>query len=930
MQLRSPLLLLILLAAMTAPLPAAPPFQRIDPPSDLRGSSDSVAQASDGVLYLGAERSLLRYDGARWERIALPSEGSVRSLLVDRLGQLWVGAYDRPGRLQRQRDGSERFLPLPCPPCEQPGHRLADIWELHEHPDGVFMQALHDVLWYDLEGTLKAHWQHPGRFGELAIDGNQVLLQFRGEGLKVLAGAHFEPWPGGEQFASGRISTLAAVGDGRWLIVDNTPRIGLLAADGQWQPMALAVEDVAALVHGRKVAAQEWLFSGGGGQLRWISLDGRVLERLRTGANYQTDLQFDRQGGLLVVDSEGIARLDWPPNADLSSTAEGLSGQIYRLLPEPARLLALSSSGVLLRPAAAAAFSSQPWTSQEAWDLLPWDGRWILAESYGLRWIDGDDRARPLGPDDLYPRRLLRSRLQPDRLWIGGEHGVALYDFGQQPPRLLRAHRPGLLLDSLAELDADRILLGSQQYGLWQAHWQAAAGLQLQALDSRPLASRLSVLAEGILLSQPGQLAWWRPEGAESTDLDGLAALLHGDETVNVLQGLDGERWAHTHNTLFHYTRERGWREQPAASELGAIHSLALDHQQRLLVGGSGRLLELRVDDGHETATPPLRLTRVAVERAGRAAEAQPLTGGVELAGGFGGLRFEVALADLRSGPPPQYRLRLRELSEDFPGWSEASSLLVGRLPAGDYHFEAEVRRGRDGSRQQLSYRFQVLPRWHEYSSLRLALALALLALASWWYGRRSRARLRRLRAHNSELDALVQQRTVDLERANRQLREWADQDGLTGVGNRRLFDAALQQALQRARQFGQPLALLMCDLDHFKEYNDGHGHLAGDALLRRLGGLLRQQAREGSVVARYGGEEFVVIAPGCQLDQAAALAERLRRRVAEELPGTTASFGYAVFDPRRDQQPEQLIERVDAALYRAKHAGRNRCEAAP
>nr|WP_282452656.1 diguanylate cyclase [Lysobacter sp. CAU 1642] len=159
-----------------------------------------------------------------------------------------------------------------------------------------------------------------------------------------------------------------------------------------------------------------------------------------------------------------------------------------------------------------------------------------------------------------------------------------------------------------------------------------------------------------------------------------------------------------------------------------------------------------------------------------------------------------------------------------------------------------------------------------------------------------------------------------------------ADLDGLTGIANRRRLDEYLPIAWERCVQRGRSLALLLVDIDHFKHYNDTQGHLAGDELIRRMADLLRTGMRRSEdLVARYGGEEFLVVMPGATMEVALELAESLRAGVEAELGGTTISIGVASTRPGGAlTEHADLVALADAALYRAKEAGRNRVEAAP
>lgn len=170
--------------------------------------------------------------------------------------------------------------------------------------------------------------------------------------------------------------------------------------------------------------------------------------------------------------------------------------------------------------------------------------------------------------------------------------------------------------------------------------------------------------------------------------------------------------------------------------------------------------------------------------------------------------------------------------------------------------------------------------------------------------------------------------------RLQEDLRAEAIRDPLTGLHNRRWLAEALPRELARTRRAQRPIAVLMVDLDHFKRYNDRHGHAGGDALLAAFGRLLSGMVRSEDIACRHGGEEFVVVLPGADDEQARARADDLRRALAalrpleggRVLPATTASIGIAVAGPGDDQTPAALLARADKALYQAKAQGRDRC----
>ncbi len=162
---------------------------------------------------------------------------------------------------------------------------------------------------------------------------------------------------------------------------------------------------------------------------------------------------------------------------------------------------------------------------------------------------------------------------------------------------------------------------------------------------------------------------------------------------------------------------------------------------------------------------------------------------------------------------------------------------------------------------------------------------------------------------------------------------EISQHDGLTGLGNSRHFKIALEQEVDRASRSGEFALLLLIDLDHFKDINDTYGHQAGDQALRAAAQVLAKNVRPMDTAARNGGDEFAAILPNCRPDTGFMIAERIREQV-ERTPiampdGTkiqvTASIGGAHISPWNKHLPEEVIEKADQELYRAKALGRNR-----
>jgi diguanylate cyclase (GGDEF)-like protein len=180
-----------------------------------------------------------------------------------------------------------------------------------------------------------------------------------------------------------------------------------------------------------------------------------------------------------------------------------------------------------------------------------------------------------------------------------------------------------------------------------------------------------------------------------------------------------------------------------------------------------------------------------------------------------------------------------------------------------------------------------------------------------------------------------MSQRIGALRQQRDRMRALAERDALTGLPNRRALAEVLPRLIDEARAQARPLAVVFVDLDHFKAINDRHGHAVGDEVLVEAARRLADRLRGGEMAARHGGEEFVLLLPGADGQRAMVAAQRLRAALADTPFGTTvgplsvtASFGVANLEPgaaRRASSPAELLARADAAMYRAKQAGRNR-----
>ncbi|MGH8158068.1 MAG: ligand-binding sensor domain-containing diguanylate cyclase [Rhodanobacter sp.] len=279
-----------------------------------------------------------------------------------------------------------------------------------------------------------------------------------------------------------------------------------------------------------------------------------------------------------------------------------------------------------------------------------------------------------------------------------------------------------------------------------------------------------------------------------------------------------------------------------------------------------------------------------------------------------------------------QYHYRIEGFDRD---WIDAGASRVAyytNLPPGDYVFRV-IASNNDGvwNTDGASVAFTIVPSWYATWWFRTLVAVIVIGLLAAIY----RLRVWRLHERQRELTREVAQRTEALRDANAELKRLAGLDGLTHIANRGAFNERLSEALGEHAANGTPLAVLMCDVDAFKAYNDTYGHLAGDAALTAVAGTLTKVLRpDTDLAARYGGEEFAVLLAGCDATEAAAIAQRMleavralaiEHRSSNAAPHVTISVGIAAIVPTATESPERLLRCADEALYRAKAEGRDR-----
>ncbi len=930
-------------ATAAEPLVGTPPYVSYSTDLDVYPQNFAITQDAQGIVYVGNTNGVLEFDGERWALTPLENREIVRSLAVDQDDRVLVGGYNALGYLERDAQGSARFIDLtPRYRKTLGGREFADIWDIEPTPEGIYYRALHDVFFWNPRNEEILHWHHPGRFGGIIYHQGELLLQFRGRGFKRRQGDAWALVPGTEHLVD-LIHGLLPLSDGGLL---------MLGLDGAWISLKNGEVTPASMPEGFPASSNlhatavltdgSLALASSDGVLYIVDPTRRFERHFKIDPGFLSQISPTRDGGLLVSGNQNIYRVTWPTSWSVLGAEHGADGTLQRLRRWNGTYYLMSSAGILkiiVDDGGIPRFERPAW-DDDFYDLAELDERSaLLASSHKLMRVTNGVLSE-VSADLVYPRVFLRSRFRAERVYIGTENGLRFVDNHGAGLNLSEAQpdATGLGISSLIETAADELWLGSDRHGVWRvtldAHGDIAASKHFGTADGLELGivptAFVTRTADGAVIAST-RAGLFRLDGGRfiADDFYGLTKLRAPEEFLRIAQAPSGDLWAYGVGRLFHRIKNEQWIEQATRGiRRGALESHYLFDDGRAAFVATQSLLFHDGGDAQVPAqSPHVQLRTVALVHPNGHRELLPLHPDEPLQLGYGeyGINFQFALPDLEQPRRRTYQGRLLGYESEFSPWSTSRGYTYTRLSPGHYTLEVRARDGLGQITEIAPYAFIITPPWYR-TWWWYVLVAALATLALWWSTRRLvTRRTRRLADDKRRLESTVAERTRDLAEANRQLDAMAHLDGLTGIANRRRLDDYLRTVWRQAHERQGKVAVLAIDVDHFKRYNDTHGHLAGDQLLKDLIPRLAHCLRTGeSLLARYGGEEFLTVLPGVDTESAVAIAQAMCKEVEHAALGATISIGVACWIAKAGDVTE-LVKAADLALYKAKRAGRNR-----
>ncbi|MDE3244899.1 MAG: diguanylate cyclase [Acidobacteriota bacterium] len=916
----------------------------------------ALAQTRDGYLWIGTMDGLARFDGVRFtvfdsHMIPELGSGSILGLMEDADGNLWIA---RTGAAILYRNG--RFQTA----FAEETTAGAAVWSFCQGQDGVVWAATDHGLVRWEKGRTRVYSKADGlpveKLRSITFDREGVLwIGTTGGGLVSFAHGRFETFSSAHGFPNDQVRAVcadpqggvwAATAGGGLAHVQHGMIKTFTTSDGlpTNQLSALALDPLGTL----------WIGTWGSGLCRMR--EGR-FSHLTSAEGLSGDqiwsLLADREGSLWIGTwVGGLNRLRNRHFAVLG-TPEGLSHDNARavLHARDGTIWVATAGGGVNR------IQGGRVTTIRKKDGLPSDETSSLCEGQdGSLWIGTytsgvarlkNGRIFSYGKSEGLPSLDVRALYQ-DRggtLWAGTSTGLARFD-GRGFVSVTALGEPIEGIVTILEDRGGTLWFGTLRKGLFR----------LRDGAFRNLTKKDGLAADKILaLHEDDRGSLWIGTGGAGINRlrkDRIMSIKPTDGlwdgfVQTILEDGAGNFWMTCNRGVFRTPRAEleafaegrlmrvtsvGYGPADALRSItfagGQVPSGTVDSQGRLWFPTFKGLVVVDPFNLPAPGPPPA----VRIEEVTANGVEQPSGAPILLPPGPASLSIRYTAMTLLD--PDQVRFRYR--MDGLPGgWVDAGSrreAFFPSLPHGNFHFRvcASVD-GKSWREMPTSLALTIQPFFYQTPWF---LGLAFIGILAAG-GIVHQLQTVQLRHRQAEMERLIQKRTEELRQANEHLSQLSFLDALTGLANRRRFDEALDEEWRRAQRFKSSIALVMADVDAFKAYNDTLGHPAGDRCLKAVANVfLNSVSRAGDLAARYGGEEFVVLVPGADHATALAFAEMLRQ-ACESLaiphpaspagPNVTISLGVAACHPSDELPMGWLVSEADAALYRAKQAGRNR-----
>jgi diguanylate cyclase (GGDEF)-like protein len=918
-------------------------------PQDYLSSSGHNAIISDesGRIYVGSSEGLLIFDGTQWELAEIPRRPGIRDVLKASDGKIYLAADGTFGVLNKNANGQWIYQDLlKESKLNLTKNNIDVVWLAVEANNGVYFQTDDFLFYVSFDRKTQTHWPIARNVRHLFQHKNKLYSRIDQVGFSRFENGNFFLEKGGEKFSSTPIAGMIDKGDWRLIINDD----GFFRSDDKGSIKKLPSLDAKVLkglgsYEALLLPDQSIVIGTRSGEVLRFDEALKLKQRIKIGNFPVIDLTKDLEGGLWVVTEGDIVRINIPSPWSYYDESQGVHGAVYDFEWHRDALWLAGSIGVsriYQTHGSGMQTEKMPWVPHEAFSIKKINQDLLIAHRDGLLVLDGD-QALPRyleTPENESVFSLVHSKHNKDLVYALGDYNLFVLSNRSGRWQILRRHPlEGISPFNLMELAQGELWIGNRNKQ--QARWLLDTNsLDITRKESFVIANVPKSNRDYIQTTYSIDNQVYIVSSDKNYRFDGKQFIADNSEPFKLLarpyelqvEENDQGRFAYTTREIWHQPKnQKVWKIlRGGLSNTAGYDNVKLNQDGVLRIATWGGILQY-LPHAEKIEKKPYLLGFEYVTAVAADAEktvSLPLNTFKQKSQVPAGhnLKLRFQLINLESGV--DFRYRLSQISKEWSEWADRD-LFIRTLPPGDYLFELEAKTRGGEMVAPVTYEFTVLPYWYQRLWVQILAGVLLLMLIGFITNMMIRARVARYRSDNERLEGKISERTQELEVANQRLSELAIEDELTGIANRRALEQGLQREWYRCQDLNVCLSAMMIDVDHFKQYNDKHGHLEGDKLLREIAQSLQfEHDSQRELFARFGGEEFALLLPGIDLEETLRRAELIRSKISKFPNKITVSIGVAGFVPTVHLEKNSLLRRADAALYRAKRQGRNRVEA--
>lgn len=920
--------------------------------------NSSIKVLPNGETYVANSKGLLKYDGVDWTLIDLPRKSSANILLPDG-EKLWVGGYDNLGWAETDEFGFTHYHDVLASFPEnlkEKTKRFGAVWDLIKIGDTVYARTTESIFVINEKENFYDVWDIPLESRSIfKTYENKIISRINNVGLVIWENGKYELIPETDIFKTKPLYHVFEKSNYNILVSTNGFYKYEYNKETKKHEVSIISEDAKSVFEedppysSTILSDGTYVFGSYDGDLIWFNSELQFKGKYSTGKSTILDIYPDEENGIWITTKQDIIKMDWPSPWTLYGEKQNLFGTVLGSAFQQDKLWLATSLGVYksVMIDGMPHFEMAIKTNLEANAVAPFKNEGIIVADrthvhYYPSPSENPNKKQEILTADI-PQQIIPSRFNKNVFFIVSETEFIKIEYLEYDRKWAVKNRwdfdDEFMFQAFFELSEKEWWFGNPRGKgeIWKFYKQ-------NSRDILYIDEKLGVEID----KETGVLLY--PMNQQIRLLSGDYVYLYDHFNKKfikkpysqVLPKIDNKfelsiketplgTFAYTSNELWYMNSEALWTKlyfnNPKISGFSGLFYnqdgtirmttwaglLQYDFSTKAFspLASKVALRSAYIINNEEKLYLPINSTTKEINF--HAAEQKV------------GLDFKINHVDTYS----EIRFKIQGIHDEWSEWSPIKNggVFIARVKPGTYWMEVEGRTPSGRPIESLKIKIISHPTFFEKTEVKFIGYVVAISLFFFLAIKISQYRTKRVEELNRELAKKINERTTELEEANKKLSQLTLIDGLTNAYNRRYLEETLKKEIETHKKTKKPLSVLMIDVDHFKKFNDSKGHLKGDERLKLTSSILQKFINENNneFLARYGGEEFTIVLPEKNKAEALKLADYIRETYARETVDGTISVGVYSSTLSLTDDISKILSVADANLYKAKEQGRNR-----